>query len=295
MAPLPRKRDPPMGAHLQLVHGSRQYLLLSGEWIIGRSPRAGVSIGDALASREHALVRVGKQSIVVEDLKSRNGTWVNGRRLESAAALRPGDQLRVGETVFTLEWARTEGEEEEDTGPSLPPVPPARRGAAEIGEVTCAGGGDRSPGMTLHRSASRPPPAPIVRRTALLILGDAEWAEQIRRAAALHQNLKTELVDPAGAAAAIPRVGRGLLLLDLDAAGDRSKEILAAWSAPVSRGPVLLCSARPEHEGVVLARELRADGYIRRGKPSILAVAQLRYHLQRTPEGLLEGSETADC
>ncbi len=74
---------------------------LEGEVIIGRADNVSISIRDDSVSRRHTrLINRGPESVVVEDLGSKNGTWVNGRRITSAE-LRNGDTIQVGnEVVF---------------------------------------------------------------------------------------------------------------------------------------------------------------------------------------------------
>jgi pSer/pThr/pTyr-binding forkhead associated (FHA) protein len=62
-------------------------------------------IQDAQVSRRHASVRPAGDALEVEDLGSRNGTWVNGARIAGAVRLAPGDRVRVGDTIFEVEAA----------------------------------------------------------------------------------------------------------------------------------------------------------------------------------------------
>ena len=55
-----------------------------------------VWIDSPRASRRHAVVRVSGDEAVVEDLGSKNGTLVNGSRVEAPTRLRDGDRLEVG-------------------------------------------------------------------------------------------------------------------------------------------------------------------------------------------------------
>ena len=54
-------------------------------------------------SRRHAALRRVEGGIGIEDLGSRNGTLVNGERVDGIHALRAGDEIHVGETVLRLE------------------------------------------------------------------------------------------------------------------------------------------------------------------------------------------------
>lgn len=77
---------------------------LRGETTVGRSPGCGVALpADSFVSQIHARLYERDGATWVEDLGSTNGTFVNDRRLDGAAPLRPGDRLRVGTTDLELE------------------------------------------------------------------------------------------------------------------------------------------------------------------------------------------------
>lgn len=69
---------------------------------IGRSPEADVVVLDEKVSRVHCGIRLWDGEFFIKDLKSRNGTTVNGQRVEMAK-LNPGDRIRVGSTAFLFE------------------------------------------------------------------------------------------------------------------------------------------------------------------------------------------------
>ncbi len=69
---------------------------------IGRSPEADLVILDDKASRLHCGLRVWDGDFLLKDLKSKNGTFVNGRRIDMVK-LEPGDQVRVGSCTFSFE------------------------------------------------------------------------------------------------------------------------------------------------------------------------------------------------
>ena len=66
---------------------------------IGRGPANDLILLDDAISSRHARLWVGVEGPLVEDAQSRNGTWVNGERIESATSLRPGDEVRLGAEV----------------------------------------------------------------------------------------------------------------------------------------------------------------------------------------------------
>jgi pSer/pThr/pTyr-binding forkhead associated (FHA) protein len=67
--------------------------------VIGRSSDAAIRVESIEVSRRHATVKRAGQEFMVEDLESRNGIYLNGVRIHSAA-LREGDTLQLGNVVF---------------------------------------------------------------------------------------------------------------------------------------------------------------------------------------------------
>ncbi|HSP35786.1 MAG TPA: FHA domain-containing protein, partial [Thermoanaerobaculia bacterium] len=89
-----------------LVHGDRQYPLAAGEAIIGRGPDAAIPVFGSATSRQHARLVVSGHVVTLQDLGSRNGTYVNGRRVEGTIDLHPGDEIRIGSDCLVL-WSRS--------------------------------------------------------------------------------------------------------------------------------------------------------------------------------------------
>ena len=87
--------------------------LKKDEFFIGRAKECTLRAGSEAISRRHCSITRSGEVWTVQDLKSRNGTYVNDQRIEQATTLSPGDELRVGPLKFRVD-AR-------DTG-----VPPAR-------------------------------------------------------------------------------------------------------------------------------------------------------------------------
>ena len=77
--------------------------LVDGELILGREhPTADLVIPDPGVSRRHARVLPHNGTVIVEDLGSSNGTFLNGRRITGPIELGTGDELQVGDTVVGL-------------------------------------------------------------------------------------------------------------------------------------------------------------------------------------------------
>jgi pSer/pThr/pTyr-binding forkhead associated (FHA) protein len=93
----------------------------SGELKIGRLPTLPIPLLDTKVSREHCRIYRQSTGWVVEDLGSRNGTYVNAQRIKKRL-LQPGDRLRVGQTEF-----------EYSTAAAGAPVPEGDSGAPSAG------------------------------------------------------------------------------------------------------------------------------------------------------------------
>ncbi len=67
---------------------------------IGRGVENDIVIPSKRVSREHACIRRAGKRLILEDLGSTNGTFLNGERILSPAALRDGDRITIGELTF---------------------------------------------------------------------------------------------------------------------------------------------------------------------------------------------------
>lgn len=85
--------------------GSRagERILVEAEIVIGREG-ADVTLEDAEISRRHAVVRPCEGGVEIEDLDSKNGTWVDGRRVEAASKVtKSGATIQLGDTTLEFE------------------------------------------------------------------------------------------------------------------------------------------------------------------------------------------------
>lgn len=76
--------------------------LVEPEYLIGRQRDNNIQIVDLGVSGFHARIFRGPTGYVIEDLKSRNGTWLNGTRIFHSS-LKDGDQVRLGSTDLTYQ------------------------------------------------------------------------------------------------------------------------------------------------------------------------------------------------
>jgi DNA-binding winged helix-turn-helix (wHTH) protein len=83
-----------------LFCGGREFPLHDGEHIVGREPNAAICLDSPKVSRRHARFVVHGRRATLEDLGSKNGSFVRGVRIVVATVLEPGDSARIG--PFTL-------------------------------------------------------------------------------------------------------------------------------------------------------------------------------------------------
>ena len=76
---------------------------LDGDLVLGRGDRAEIRLEDPFASSRHARVYEQGNIVVIEDLQSTNGTYLNEELLETPRPLHPGDHVRIGDSEFTFE------------------------------------------------------------------------------------------------------------------------------------------------------------------------------------------------
>ncbi len=83
-------------ARFRVTHLAREFELLPGENVLGRDDDASIVISMKSISRRHARIVVSGDVATLEDLGSKNGTWVRGRRIAGPTALADGDEIRLG-------------------------------------------------------------------------------------------------------------------------------------------------------------------------------------------------------
>jgi pSer/pThr/pTyr-binding forkhead associated (FHA) protein len=121
-------------AHLIVRDGplrGRRYEISSDGISIGRENSVVLFEADGEVSRNHATVRTSDEGIVVEDLGSTNGTYVNERRITEPTTLNRGDILRVGQTRLDVEIP----DDPDKTIVSGLVVPPTQEHSAPVPQV----------------------------------------------------------------------------------------------------------------------------------------------------------------
>src|SRR4051812_25053700 len=146
---------------LEIVEGSEagRQLPLDSVVDIGREPSLPLHLDtDTQVSRRHARISVQNGQVVVEDLGSTNGTYVNDQPIGSPRALTPGDKVRIGLTVLEL---RTK--QQVAARPSAVQVRPALTALGndvliQVPDAQLAPVGNVSPLGPIQAAAPAPPP-----------------------------------------------------------------------------------------------------------------------------------------
>jgi DNA-binding winged helix-turn-helix (wHTH) protein len=79
-----------------------------GDHVLGRDPDVEVVLNHPGVSRRHALIRISGDGATIEDLSSKNGTFVGDQKLEGAKPLRDADIIRIGSVELTLTVLRVQ-------------------------------------------------------------------------------------------------------------------------------------------------------------------------------------------
>lgn len=102
--------SPPPGKRaLALFLEGNERVLEDGEFILGRSPSCDIVVDDMLASRVHAKLTVSEGAVILRDLGSSNGVYVNSTRIDMPTALRDGDRILIGTKEISVFAVRVGG------------------------------------------------------------------------------------------------------------------------------------------------------------------------------------------
>jgi DNA-binding winged helix-turn-helix (wHTH) protein len=88
-----------------LIGSAKRIALSAGENVLGREGTAVVLLESPTVSRRHARLTIADRGMTIEDLGSKNGTWVNDRRVTSPVPIADGDSIRTGSLAFTFRIA----------------------------------------------------------------------------------------------------------------------------------------------------------------------------------------------
>lgn len=83
------------------IPGQKEFILKEGKNVIGRTEESDIHLDSEFISKRHALITITGSEMVIEDLKSRNGTFVNGVMVQTAK-LKAGDRISFQDIILEL-------------------------------------------------------------------------------------------------------------------------------------------------------------------------------------------------
>jgi DNA-binding winged helix-turn-helix (wHTH) protein len=118
-----RARVPSDDARAWLVSETCRVALSAGENVLGREGQGVIPLESATVSRRHARIILDARGASVEDLGSKNGTYVNDRSVTSPVRIGDGDRVRTGSLLFTFRLVRLAGSTETQSSRAGQPPP----------------------------------------------------------------------------------------------------------------------------------------------------------------------------
>jgi hypothetical protein len=112
------------GAVFRLLAQDREIVLSEGENVLGRHSDCPLLLDDSDVSRHHARIVVAGDTATLEDLGSKNGTYLRGKRIAGVVRLSDGDDIQIGSLVVTF---RAHGLQDLTTTRTWPPRPQTSR------------------------------------------------------------------------------------------------------------------------------------------------------------------------
>jgi DNA-binding winged helix-turn-helix (wHTH) protein len=88
--------EPEPRAACWLIGRDVEFRLTDGDHLIGREPGVPIRLDSPKVSRHHARVSARGREVSIEDLGSKNGTFVRGDRIDAATPLTSGDEVQIG-------------------------------------------------------------------------------------------------------------------------------------------------------------------------------------------------------
>jgi len=201
--------------------------LSEGQFAVGRNATCQLSLDDPLVSRRHALLTVTGDGVTIEDLQSRNGVLVNGKRIEGRVDIQVGDRILIGAQELTLlqGMAITSRDHQTAGGVAKMTLPKMEAGLKIPSEVTSSTPSTAAPPH--EGSSSEIDPSMVRRADAFRLLGGvAEKALAMGRAVEAERLLASPLADVIEASRAGRKLPSGLV----DQAAKFSSKLATATS-----------------------------------------------------------------
>jgi len=169
--------------------------------VVGRGSDADIVLSGSLVSRRHAEFHETEAGMVVIDLASRNGVFVNGVPITSPTALLLGDKLTIGDNVFELSEIPALRQEEPTPGPDLKAIRESGRVPAGTHATLSEAGGSEEASVATRRADALHLLSNVADKA--LALGRGQEAEHV-----LGSHLVAALSDAAAGRAVAPEVAR---------------------------------------------------------------------------------------
>jgi DNA-binding winged helix-turn-helix (wHTH) protein len=90
------------GVLYRLAWQDGQATLEEGDYVLGRDSALAVFLDSPSVSRRHAWLRLAGSEVILEDLGSKNGTYLNGRKVTSPVRVSDRDEIRVGRVLLAI-------------------------------------------------------------------------------------------------------------------------------------------------------------------------------------------------
>ena len=97
---------PSVASSCFLLGQAAEFPLIEGPNLLGRDLGGSLTIDDGTVSRRHACIVVSDGEAVIEDLGSKNGTFVQGERLVAPVPVHDGDRILIGSVAFVFRVRR---------------------------------------------------------------------------------------------------------------------------------------------------------------------------------------------
>ncbi|MCX7703874.1 MAG: AAA family ATPase, partial [Planctomycetota bacterium] len=172
-------------ARLVVVEGEMKgtlFRLLDEGAVVGRSVSANIRLNDTEVSRQHSKVVKEGDAYYIEDMGSRNGTIVNGERIEGRRLLKDGDRIRVGKTLLEFQAIPTVSEEESKKSTVDVPPPDEKRAKAQTVVSVSQKSGEPFQEEVKLLERMRNAKDALLREIRKVIIGQEEVVEQVMTA-----------------------------------------------------------------------------------------------------------------
>ncbi|XAH23287.1 FHA domain-containing protein [Xylophilus sp. GW821-FHT01B05] len=201
----------------------REVVLVKEHTTFGRRPYSDVVIDNLAVSGEHATMHLGADGeVLVEDLRSTNGTFVNGKRVERQV-LCSGDIIGIGKYQLRFEH---------DPRPSLatPPAPPPVQAVAQLEPPLPAEPDSGPPSVFAETALTAEPVMAATQAPTIQVLSGAAAGRKLALV-----KVVTTIGKSGIGIAAITRRGRGFILSYVEGGA-----VPSINGAPLQSGPVVL-------------------------------------------------------